>query len=119
MMVRPGRGKVAQSRQAIDVVATNLLAAVAKAKSSSTLQEGLYEAHQRYLSGLDDFDGVPGAFGSVIRSLLIELRDALGLNELGKKTSVSTLTRQHAEEIIGRIEILAFSAAALANRAER
>jgi hypothetical protein len=98
-------------------MAINMLAAAAEAKCSPTLQEGLYLAYQRYLSGLDDIEGVPGVFGPAIRSLLDELRDALGLDDLGKKTAVSTLTQQHAREIITRLEVLGFSAAALANRA--
>jgi hypothetical protein len=101
----------------VQVVARGLRQAVATTNSSLTLQEGLYRAYKSDLCDLPYFDDVPTALETELQSVLVELRSVFGFDEAtGTKLAASTLDRKQAAAILARLEKIASSAEALAER---
>ena len=88
--------------------------AVAEARSSLTVQEGLYRAYRDHLLGLEGMESLPVCLADPIRALLVDLSRGLGLEEATRrKVARSTLGSQDANLLLARLETMAASAETL------
>jgi hypothetical protein len=103
----------------VHVAVIGLRRALATASESLTLQEGLYRAYRDHLRDLDQVDGLPSALGAAIHDLVIDLRQAFGLDQMsGAKVAASTLRYRRATLLLARLNAIASNAEGLAEAEE-
>ena len=68
---------------------------------------------------LDQVDGLPSALGAAIHDLVIDLRQAFGLDQMsGAKVAASTLRYRRATLLLARLNAIASNAEGLAEAEE-